>query len=174
MCFAGIEALITTPIAIYFTVVNVKIRPLYPWISWEHSHSGAHIVGQYPAIIWHKFPFATAFEFLRWIHVLAAFIFFFGFGFVEEAKSHYRLVIKFFLKVTDIRLGRQTGPNSPGNSLTNPRVPTAVERENKPMPSTGNTQNPHSELFLNLDNDSSPHFAHSSETDTSTIEKGRQ
>lgn len=108
MCYAGIEALTTTPIAVYFIVANLTMMPFYPWISWEESHLGVHSVGQYPATVWHNFRYANAYEFTRWIHVISAFIFFFVFGFAEGAKSHYRLVIKFFLELTGIRIGRQT------------------------------------------------------------------
>ena len=112
MCFAVVEALTVTPITVYFIVYRMKYRKLEPWVSWKHSHLDVHRVEQYPATEWHKLPSASGYEFTRWIHVLAAFLFFSIFGFAEEAKSRYRLTIKLFLKLFGIRVGHQTEPFS--------------------------------------------------------------
>lgn len=135
MCFAGIGALTITPITVSFIVFNVKSVQLNPWISWEHSHSDVHRVVQYSAVIWHEFPDASAYEFIRWIHILAAFSFFAIFGFAEEAKSHYRLTINFILRLIGFQVGRQTetlrfqtGPRSSMMQSELAKRPTEVPR----------------------------------------------
>ena len=106
MWLAGIEALLTVPIAGFFLIYNAM--NVNPWISWENTHFDFDRVDQYPAILWRNSPGANVIEFSRWLYIVCAILFFSFFGFAEEARFHYGLAIKFFLKLIGIRIGHQT------------------------------------------------------------------
>jgi hypothetical protein len=93
MCFAGVDALATTPISVSFIVFLLKT---VPWISWKDSHSDVNRVDQYPAIVWHNFRDASGYEFIRWIHVHLRFHLFFCLWICGRGKislpSHYQFL----------------------------------------------------------------------------------
>jgi hypothetical protein len=107
MFLAGIEAILTTPLAGLLLIVNVK-SGLRPWISWEDTHSNFNRADQFPAGMWRGTPVGWEIEFSRWVYIICAVLFFSFFGFAEEARFHYRLIIKLFLKFTGIRVGQKT------------------------------------------------------------------
>jgi len=103
---AGIEALLTVPIAGLYLIYNVT--HLKPWISWGDTHSYFNRADQVPAMLWHRLPGVWLVEFSRWLFIICAILFFSFFGFAEEARLHYSLAIRYFLKVIGVRVGCQT------------------------------------------------------------------
>ena len=64
-----------------------------PWVSWADTHWGYSRVSQHPRISLDQNPkLAYTLETTRWAAVLCAFVFFAFFGFVGEAREHYRLL----------------------------------------------------------------------------------
>lgn len=113
MLLAGIEILCTVPFTTFFMVLNIK--RMNPWKSWENTHIYFSAVHQFPAVIWHRIPYAElALELGRWLLVLCAFLFFGFFGFADEARKNYRLAFDSVAK----RVGLSTGSMSSGMTST--------------------------------------------------------
>lgn len=86
----------TLAISLYFIYIQSYYLTLYPWISWESAHLDYSVIVQIPAVQWLDSPIVTTrLELQRWIYVISAFIFFAFFGFAEEARRHYRMVISY-------------------------------------------------------------------------------
>jgi pheromone a factor receptor len=91
MCLAGLEAICTVPIATYLMARN--LQALRPVASWADVHWRFSRVSQFPSMLWRYNKDAVfALEITRWSPVICAFIFFFFFGFADEARKNYRLV----------------------------------------------------------------------------------
>ena len=124
MCLAGIQALLTILMGGFFVICDLTLVPLFSWVSWKDTHSNFDLVNQYPAIIWHNIPGARMIEFTRWMCIICSILFFSLFGFAQEARFHYCLIIKFFVKFLGIRNGRpaevltfHTAPLSPSDPI---------------------------------------------------------
>jgi pheromone a factor receptor len=106
MALAMIEIMITTPVALFNIIMNLK-TPLDPWVSWEDTHFNFSRVGQFPALLWRQNPDAiVSIQLTRSITIVGALIFFMFFGFAEEARKNYAAAIQTCLRVT--RLDRLT------------------------------------------------------------------
>jgi len=97
MALCSIEILGTIPLGTFFIVKNAP--SVTPWKSWADTHSDYSRVVQVPAFVWKNTP-AMVFghEVFRWTLVACAFIFFGFFGFAVEARHHYRLVYRWFVR----------------------------------------------------------------------------
>lgn len=92
MALAGIELLGTIPLASYSIYLNVTTNQIQEWKGWADTHSNFSRVQQIPAVLWRlNRQEMISVELSRWLLVLCAFIFFFFFGFADEARKHYRL-----------------------------------------------------------------------------------
>lgn len=90
MALASTEMLLTTPLSIFVIVLNVRIGPVSPWVSWEDTHFDFGRVIQFPAVVWRaEHLVAVSVELSRWLNPLCAFIFFAYFGFASEARRNY-------------------------------------------------------------------------------------
>lgn len=93
MCLAGIEMLGTIPIGSYGLYLNVSAG-INPWKGWADVHFHFSKVSQFPALQWRAVPnLVTSLELSRWSVVFCALVFFGFFGFADEAKKNYRLVV---------------------------------------------------------------------------------
>ncbi|KAF9468427.1 pheromone receptor [Collybia nuda] len=111
MCLAGIETLLTVPLGCYALYRNILVGQIQPWRGWEDTHLGFSRVDQIPAILWRMNPDLQGnLEMGRWMSVVCAFIFFFFFGFAEEARKNYRSVVQSVAK----RVGVSSGSFSSG------------------------------------------------------------
>ncbi|KAF8149601.1 GPCR fungal pheromone mating factor, partial [Mycena galopus ATCC 62051] len=92
MALASLELIITLPLVTYILYLNISSSPIQPWISWAYTHSDFSRVEQVPAMLWRSSPhLQTPIEVTRWSGVLCSITFFAFFGFIAEARMHYRL-----------------------------------------------------------------------------------
>jgi pheromone a factor receptor len=103
MAMASADILFTLPLACYSLLYNLTVKPLMPWKGWADTHINFGFVGQYPSIVWHLDPTVVGgLELNRWNPVIAAFVFFGFFGFVEEARKNYRSLALTIIKHSGI------------------------------------------------------------------------
>lgn len=109
MALAGTETLCTTAVTTAYVIINSTL--LYPWISWEDTHSDFHRADLILASIWRKRPLvAQRVELTRWLFVVCAILFFIFFGFAEEVRKLYGPPFQYVLKKMGIS-------RSPGQSV---------------------------------------------------------
>jgi pheromone a factor receptor len=78
---------------------NTVYTVVAPWKGWADTHADFSRVDQIPAIVWRAIPgMEPTFELSRWLTVFCAFMFFFFFGFAEEARKNYHTVVQSFAK----------------------------------------------------------------------------
>ena len=117
MCLAGLEALCTVPIATYIMARNLRV--LRPVVGWAKVHWRFSRVSQYPSMLWRYDKDAVfAIEITRWSPVICACMFFFFFGFADEARKNYRLLYSSVAK----RLGYSMASTSTAVSSTTESV----------------------------------------------------
>ncbi|TRM58341.1 pheromone A receptor-domain-containing protein [Schizophyllum amplum] len=125
MALALTEIMCTTPMGIFVIILNAKATPVSPYVSWEATHWGYSRVDQVPAILWRSDRLLVAsYELTRWSSPAIGFIFFFYFGFAQEARRNYAAAwsaVRRFLRIPE------TLPSLPGS-----KKPFA-------MPSMGNS-----------------------------------
>jgi pheromone a factor receptor len=110
MCLAGIECLFTVPLGCYVIARNIQWSAIQPWLGWEDTHVGFSRVDQTPAMIWRLNPELQAnLEISRWSPIICAFIFFFFFGFAEEARKNYRSTVQSIAKRIGVSSGSSFG-----------------------------------------------------------------
>ncbi|EIN05683.1 STE3-domain-containing protein, partial [Punctularia strigosozonata HHB-11173 SS5] len=91
MILAGMEILVTVPLCIYGTYLNLRPGNLAPWISWADTHAHYSRIHQIPSVIWRSVPASEiSIELFRWSLVFCGFVYFALFGFADEARKHYR------------------------------------------------------------------------------------
>ena len=113
MCLAGIEILFNIPISLYGISIQTRV-PLNPYISWENVHFDFSNVEEIPSLIWRSNNLEViSLELWRWSIVFCAFVFFFFFGFADEARKNYRFAYQSVAK----RVGLGTGSSS-GNGIS--------------------------------------------------------
>ncbi|KAI5828257.1 pheromone B alpha 1 receptor [Schizophyllum commune Tattone D] len=90
MALALTEMMCTMPLGIFVIVLNSKTENIQPWVSLAVTHYGFGRVDQVPALVWRsQHLIVVCNELTRWCAPVSAFIFFFYFGFAEEARRHY-------------------------------------------------------------------------------------
>jgi pheromone a factor receptor len=91
MCIAGAGAFFTISLCVSFISINLSSYPLLPWKGFAHTHAHFSVIVYIPAKVWRSSA-ATEFsyEYLRWVYVFCAFVFFGFFGFAKEARRNYR------------------------------------------------------------------------------------
>lgn len=128
MCLAGIETLLTVPIGCYALYCNIAGGNIQPWLGWEDTHVGFSRVDQIPSILWRMDPqLASNLEWGRWMSVVCAFIFFFFFGFAEEARKNYRVVVQSVAK----HVGISSGSFSSGMFSSSGYVFSCIHRDDQ-------------------------------------------
>jgi len=127
MGLAAIEILCTVPLGAWSISLNVAAG-VQPWRGWEDTHTDFSRVDQYPAFLWRSNKVnERSLELTRWSVVICAFVFFFFFGFADEARRHYRIALNSVAK----RVGYSTASFSSTSSSQN------VKRSFGGMGSTG-------------------------------------
>ncbi|KAL0952910.1 hypothetical protein HGRIS_007125 [Hohenbuehelia grisea] len=127
MGLAAIEVLLTVPIGSWAIYLNVSAG-IQPWLGWADTHLDFSRVDTYPALLWRFNKInEMSIELTRWSIIICAFVFFFFFGFADEARKHYRLALNSVAK----RVGYSTGTFSSTTSSQN------VKRSNHGVGSTG-------------------------------------
>ncbi|KAL1742319.1 pheromone B alpha 2 receptor [Schizophyllum fasciatum] len=90
MALAMTEMMCTTPMGVFVIILNAKATPVSPYVSWAVTHYGYARVDQVPAILWRSNRLLVAsYELTRWSSPAIALIFFFYFGFAQEARRNY-------------------------------------------------------------------------------------
>nr|Q05659.4 RecName: Full=Pheromone B alpha 2 receptor [Schizophyllum commune]CAA62595.4 B alpha pheromone receptor [Schizophyllum commune] len=90
MALAMTEMMCTTPMGVFVIILNAKATPVSPYVSWAVTHYGYGRIDQVPAIIWRSNRLLVAsYELTRWSSPAIALIFFFYFGFAQEARRNY-------------------------------------------------------------------------------------
>ncbi|KII83820.1 hypothetical protein PLICRDRAFT_168730 [Plicaturopsis crispa FD-325 SS-3] len=91
MALATTDLLFTVPLSAYSIYLNVAKSPIYPWISFADTHGNYSHVDQFPAVLWRSsHETVVSLELSRWLMVVCAFVFFFFFGFADEARRNYK------------------------------------------------------------------------------------
>jgi pheromone a factor receptor len=94
VALASVDFCFTIPLAIWVIVGNATWGEVSPWVSWADTHWGYSRVFQFPRVVLNETPVViVSLEITRWAVVLCAFVFFGFFGFADEAKENYRLLI---------------------------------------------------------------------------------
>ncbi|KAL4257006.1 G-protein coupled receptor 4 family protein [Pleurotus pulmonarius] len=105
MGLACTDVALTVPLGLYAISLNARLG-ISPWLGWADTHYGFSRVDQIPGVLWRMDKtFVTAVELSRWSIVFCAFVFFFFFGFADEARKHYRIAFDSVAK----RVGYITG-----------------------------------------------------------------
>ncbi|KAI0656224.1 STE3-domain-containing protein [Cubamyces menziesii] len=95
MALAITEILFTIPLGVYELYSNAIDGALHPWLGWNDTHFDFSLVEEVPAVVWRSDPnLEIPLELSRWILPVCAFVFFAYFGFAEEARRHYKMVLK--------------------------------------------------------------------------------
>ncbi|KAL1741337.1 pheromone A receptor-domain-containing protein [Schizophyllum fasciatum] len=90
MALAMTEMCCTVPLGIFVIVLNCTSTRIEPWVSIEATHYWYSRVDQYPAVMWRSSHLVVVCnELTRWLAPVSAFIFFFYFGFADEARRNY-------------------------------------------------------------------------------------
>lgn len=93
MCLASVDIVITIPFSIWNVIMATRSH-VFPWISWENTHSHFSNVRLFPALLWRaNHQQVLNLEFSRWSVVMCSVLFFMFFGFADEAKKNYRAAI---------------------------------------------------------------------------------
>ena len=101
------------PLSIWFIWLQ-STRRIFPWISWEDTHSKYNRADQIPWVLIEQYlTTRVVLETNRWIGVLCALLFFAFFGFAEEAKQNYRLFASTVTKRLGITTFTQSTVNDP-------------------------------------------------------------
>lgn len=134
MALAGIEVIGTVPMGIWAIVVNAQLG-VEPWLGWADTHYDFSRVGQIPALQWRQVPdLVRGLELARWSVVGCAIIFFAFFGFADEARKNYRLMINSVAK----RMGYSTfGTSTAGHSTLDGSVSWLKRKGSKSGGTTG-------------------------------------
>lgn len=99
MALAMTDIVLTIPLSIFTIWLNATSTPIARWISWTDTHFNYSRIEQIPALIWRQNRLLiVSIEFTRWTTVFCSLVFFAYFGFADEAKKNYRLVLLFLLK----------------------------------------------------------------------------
>jgi hypothetical protein len=84
---------------------HLNSRYVFPWISWEDTHSNFDRVGQFPATIWRALG-SPGIELARWLYVVCATLFFCFFGIAEEVRTFYGTAFRYAFHLIGIRRNR--------------------------------------------------------------------
>ncbi|KAI0270613.1 pheromone A receptor-domain-containing protein [Gloeopeniophorella convolvens] len=94
-----VDIVVTIPICSYLIWADVTGGNMYKWKSWSDTHADYSKVVQYANVIWkNNPPVHLTLELYRWLFVASALVFFVFFGFADEAREHYRLVYRWFVR----------------------------------------------------------------------------
>jgi pheromone a factor receptor len=130
IALSSIQIFITLPVSLVSLYISAHVETVHPWISWEDTHADYSFVGQVPSFMWQADPITVVnLELIRWMVVVAAFVFFAFFGFAEEARKHYRMAYSFAsssLRLPDLRSksSRASGGSS-ANASSPPYTPSS-------------------------------------------------
>jgi hypothetical protein len=90
MCFSAVELTIAFPLGLYQLLADAN-KVIFPWISWEDTHSHFDRYDQLPAIFIERHPASSLqFSVLIWSIPILAYIFFLFFGLCREQRIQYK------------------------------------------------------------------------------------
>jgi pheromone a factor receptor len=101
MVLAAFEVVVNFPLAIQNAVSAWK-EGMFPWLGWADTHYNFSRVVQTPRVLWMASVAGVDIEKTRWLIILCPYVFFFFFGFAEEARKNYRSAIQTISKHTGI------------------------------------------------------------------------
>lgn len=111
MALAMTEVLCTIPISSFFVYNNAYGNQINTYRGWSDLHYHWSFVGQYPSVLWRSDSRSIAgLEMTRWLAVACAMVFFFFFGFAEEARRHYRVLFTALCKSIGIQPRQKVVP----------------------------------------------------------------
>ena len=115
MGLACTDVLCTIPLSSYIIYLNLTTNAVQAYVNWDWAHRDFSFVVQIPSDVWKANPTeAIAVELSRWFVVLCAVLFFAFFGFADEARRNYQLVLVSVAK----RVGLSTGSISDSGTWT--------------------------------------------------------
>jgi Pheromone A receptor len=99
MCFASAELVIAFPLGLYQLLLNIYNNPMFPWISWDNTHSNFNRFDQFPALFFYVNN-TLLFEFglSLWCIPFLSYIFFLFFGIGREQLNQYKRWFYILLK----------------------------------------------------------------------------
>src|SRR5258706_2014170 len=104
MCFSGAELTIAFPLGLFVLLNQAINEPVFPWISWEDTHSNFDRIGQYPAIfITSDRSNMIQWGVLLWAYPSLSYLFFIFFGLGRERVNQYKRWLYALLKPFGIK-----------------------------------------------------------------------
>ncbi|KAM6493090.1 putative transmembrane pheromone receptor [Amanita muscaria] len=94
MLLATLEIVFNVPISSYDLYLNATKVRIYPWNSWSDVHFDWYNINAYPAFLWRSDNSVVAtLELTRWSPIICALVFFIFFGFAQEARKNYSVIL---------------------------------------------------------------------------------
>jgi hypothetical protein len=91
MCFSAVELTIAFPLGLYQLLADANNKIIFPWISWEDTHSNFDRFDKIPALFFQYLPGdLLQFSILLWSLPFLAFLFFVFFGLGREQMNQYK------------------------------------------------------------------------------------
>lgn len=104
MCFSGVELVIAFPLGLYLLLHQAINEHVFPWISWEDTHSNFDRIDQYPAIfITSIFNGKVVQGVMLWSVPCLSYLFFLFFGFGPQQVKQYKRWFYVLLKPFGIK-----------------------------------------------------------------------
>lgn len=160
LCLAAVSVVLHLPLSLWVIMVNSTAYTVFPWVSWEVTHSNYERIAYFNRFLVAQTPeLVTQWSAVSWSVVLCGFNYFVLFGFGEEAMQQYRGFIGAILKPfgikypqkrkrnaikrtwVDILLGRPGKPTNLSSSAPTSSMPQFTSKPSTSRPS-GNNNNP--------------------------------
>lgn len=110
MGLAAADLVLTVPLCSWALYLNVTSAPVHPWLGWADTHENFARVIMVPSVNWHLVDnVANGRELQRWSPIICAFVFFALFGFAQEARRQYVLLVNTIGKWTGIESLKSLG-----------------------------------------------------------------
>ncbi|KIM26104.1 hypothetical protein M408DRAFT_10129 [Serendipita vermifera MAFF 305830] len=156
LCLAAVSVVLHLPLSLWVILVNSTAYTVFPWISWEDTHSNYGRIAYFTRFLISQTPdVATQWSVTCWSVVLCGFNYFILFGFGEEAMKHYQGFIGAILKPfgiqypkrrrrnaikrtwLDVILGRPGKPTNLSSSAPTSSMPQFTSKATASQPSSG-------------------------------------
>ncbi|PVG02697.1 STE3-domain-containing protein [Serendipita vermifera] len=137
---ATVAIIIHLPLASWSIIVNGVKFKVYPWISWEDTHSNYKRIRYFTRFMMSQHPTSVAvFSIGYWAIVLCGINFFIFFGFGEEASQQYRAILAVFLKPFGIEFSTEKKPQKIKKTWIDILLCRSGKPANYPSPTSGST-----------------------------------
>ena len=111
MCFSAFDLLVGIPITVFY--LCLEVMRLYPFPGLRQEHYQFSQIVQFPAAVWRSSTLSElGLELNRWIMVWGAFVFFAIFGFTEESRNNYQVILQSVVRVFMTMTGIKSRPSS--------------------------------------------------------------